>query len=577
MSDFSSLVELVRHRATHERDDLAYVSLSDSGAVEASLTFGLLSERADATARRLLQMARPGDRALLVTSSALDFIVGFFGCQVAGLIAVPMMVPRRLSSRDSSSRIVADCSPRVAITSAQLVNGPRKDVMARFVGEKTKALIVDDPAADSAAASPREAFPAPRPDDIAFLQYTSGSTSDPKGVMVTHANVLANLEMIRVVLANTKASTCVSWVPLYHDMGLIVNVLESLYLGALCVLLTPSSFLQRPLTWLRAIHQYRAEVAGGPNFAFDLCADRLRPDQFAGLDLSTWKMAFNAAEPIRADTIERFSRSFSSFGFAPRALSPGYGMAEATLLISGRPRGAGPQTRAVSRAGLRAHRVSTPETDADAQLLVGSGPAVPGGKIAIVDADTRRRLPPCAIGEIWAAGAHIAQGYWRAEEATRSTFRARIAGEAEDIWLRTGDLGFLDEDGELFVTGRSKDMIIVRGINCYPQDIEMTVQNAHPALRKNCGAAFSVMQEDDGEKLVVVQEIERTARHRIDANELVGLIREAVVNEHEVHVHEVVLIRTGTLPKTTSGKIQRSLTRQLWQQGQLELALAEQV
>lgn len=577
MPAFSSLVELIEYRASHERDDVAYVGLSDSGTVEASLTFGELLQRANTNALRLGQMAQPGDRALLVTPFPLDFIVGLFGCLVAGLIAVPMMVPRRSSSRDSSSRIIADCNPAVAITSAQLANGPRKDVISRFVGGRTQLLILDgcDPAVDAERAS--MACPRSKPDDIAFLQYTSGSTSDPKGVMVSHANVLANLEMIRIVLDNTEASTCVSWVPLYHDMGLIVNVLESLYVGALCVLLTPTSFLQRPLLWLRAIHEYRAKVTGGPNFAFDLCADRLRPEQLEGVDLSSWEMAFNAAEPIRADTIERFSRSLSPFGFDPRAVSPGYGMAEATLLISGRRRGTGPLTRAVSRSALRAHRIAAPESDADAQMLVGSGPAVPEGRIAIVDPDTRRRLPTCSIGEIWAAGAHIAQGYWQAEEATRATFRMRIEEERDDIWLRTGDLGFLDENGELFVTGRIKDIIIVRGINHYPQDIERTVQRAHPALRKNCGAAFSVMQEQAGEKVIVVQEIERTWRLQIDVDEIVGLIREAVANEHEFFLHEVVLIRTGTLPKTTSGKIQRGLTRQLWQQGQLEPAHAEQV
>ena len=414
-------------------------------------------------------------------------------------------------------------------------------------------------------------MPAPQADDIAFLQYTSGSTSEPKGVAVSHANLLANLEMIRCALGNTKQSTYVNWVPLYHDMGLILNALQTLYVGSLCVLMAPNAFTQRPLNWLRAIHDYRAEVGCSPNFGYDHCVSRYRADQMEGIDLSCWKVALNGAEPVHAETIDRFIETFAGHGFQAGAVFPAYGMAEATLLISGGRRGAGQVTRTVSSAGLHSHSVTAPDDAADAQLLVGCGRALVNERIAIVDPDHRTRLPPDQVGEIWVNGPNVARAYWRNPEATQAALNAGIAGEDDGArWLRTGDLGFLDEDGELFVTGRIKDLIIVRGINHYPQDIERTVQSAHPAFRANCGAAFAVSDERGEETLVIVQEIERTERNRIDAAEMKGLIRENVTDQHELFARHIVLIRPGTLPKTTSGKIQRSLARKLWLERRLE-------
>ena len=404
--------------------------------------------------------------------------------------------------------------------------------------------------------------------DVAFLQYTSGSTSDPKGVLVTHGNLIENLEMIRLTLGNTRCSTCANWVPLYHDMGLILNVLQSFYLGALCVLLAPVTFIQRPLTWLRAIHNYRAEVAGAPNFAFDLCVQRFRADQVKALDLSCWKLAFNAAEPVRADTIERFAATFGAYGFDPRAMYPLYGMAEATLLISSGQRGAGPVIRTVSLEAFRRNQIVAPISGGDVHRMVGCGRNIIGQRIAIVDPETRRRLDAERIGEVWVGGPHICKGYWYNRDATRATFQAHIEGE-DECWLRTGDLGFMDQSGELFITGRIKDLIIVRGINHYPQDIENTVYDSHPALRRHCGAAFSVLTENE-EKVVLIQEVERTHRRRLEIEEIVACIREAVANEHEIALDSIVLIQPGAIPKTTSGKIQRSLARQMWQQNSFE-------
>ena len=560
METFSSLVTLLAGRAETQPADRAYLFLSDRGAEEAVLTFRELHDAARALATRLAETTRPGDRALLVFPPGLEFIVAFFGCLMARVIAVPMMLPRRQGARDASASIIANCEPVVALTSPGFAI--RGDLQERFSRDGLRWIAVDL-ASTMAGAAPD--LPQPAPDDIAFLQYTSGSTSDPKGVAVSHTNLLANLEMIRISLGNTRQSTYVNWVPLYHDMGLILNTLEALYVGALCVLMAPNAFTQRPLGWLRAISHYRAEVACSPNFGYDLCVSRYRAEQMDGIDLSCWKIALNGAEPVHAETIDRFIATFAPHGFDGRAAFPAYGMAEATLLISGGARGAGHVTKPISRAALQAHHISAPADAADTQTLVGCGRALVGEQIAIVDPDQRRRLPFNQVGEIWVNGANVARAYWRNEDVTKAGLHARIASEDDGAdWLRTGDLGFLDESGEVFITGRIKDLVIVRGINHYPQDIERTVQAAHAAFRANCGAAFSLIDDSGEETLVIVQEIERTERHRIDAAEMKGLIREAVSDGHELFARHIVLIKPGALPKTTSGKIQRSLTRRLW-------------
>ncbi len=570
---FSSLADLLRCRAAAQPDERAYVVLSDRGREEAAVTFAELHDRAVVMARRIAARAAPGERALLLCPTGIEFMVGLFGCLLAGVIAVPMMLPRRQSARDASTGIVSDCTPRLALSLRRLIDGERGDLAGRFAGAGIEFLAVDDAAAD---ASGQDLPASPLPEDLALLQYTSGSTSAPKGVMVSHANLLANLAMIETAFGNTRRSTYVSWVPLYHDMGLVINVLQTLYVGSLCVLLAPVAFIQRPLTWLRAISGYRAEVAVAPNFGFDLCVERYRAEQMEGIDLSGWRLALNGAEPVRAETIERFAATFASHGFAARAIYPAYGMAEATVLISAGKRGAGAVMRRLSRDGLQRHRAEPPQEGGDEQVAVGCGRALIGERIAIVDPETRRRLEPDRVGEVWVAGPNIAGGYWRNPEATEAVFGARIEGEAGAEWLRTGDLGFLDAAGELFITGRIKEVVIIRGANHYPQDIEDTVQSCHPALRRHggaaftAGAAFTTGDRGAAERLVVVQEVERTERNRIVADEVVGRIREAIVSEHEIVPHEIVLLRPGALPKTTSGKIQRNLARQLWLAGSLE-------
>jgi acyl-CoA synthetase (AMP-forming)/AMP-acid ligase II len=564
----ASMTDLLAMRAAEMPDSQAFVYIPErEGGPRAALTYRELELRARATAARLSRLTTPGDRAVLLFPPGLEFIVAFFGCLAAGVIAVPLMVPRRTAARDSSAAILADCAPRVVLTSTDLWEG-RPDLKEKFDGANFSWMVIN---AGADAPSPKLETRAPGPNDLALLQYTSGSTSNPKGVMVSHGNIIANLEMIRLCMSNPTRASSVSWVPLYHDMGLMMGVMQPLYLGGLSVLLAPAAFMRRPLKWLQEIHAYRAALTSAPNFAFDLCVSRLQPEMMRGIDLSCWRLALNGAEPIQADTIDRFTRAFAPYGFDAGTMYPGYGLAEATLLVSGGRRGAGCVRRNVSRDALRSDRVTAPAGDVDAQCVVSSGRCVPGSRIAIVNPETSRRVPALSVGEVWVSGPSIACGYWRDPEATAATFDGQIAGDGGGPWLRTGDLGFLDPDGELYLTGRIKDLIIIRGMNHYPPDIERTVQDSHPSLRRDCGAAFSVVDETGTERLVVVQEVERTQRMHIDIEPMMRTIREAVTMAHEISVHSIALIRPASLPKTTSGKIQRSATRQLWRDRRLDV------
>lgn len=551
-----TLAQLLDRRAAGQADDPALIFLADSGGEQARLTYARLRDQALNLARHLAAQAAPGARAVLMLPTGPDFAIALFACAYAGLVAVPLMPPRRLANRDSAAHILDDCAPALMLTLSGLsgrAERVRRDGMTWIELDRLDAVgegILPPP---------------PSPNDLAVLQYTSGSTSQPRGVMVAHGNFLTNLDAIRVALGNSASSTFVSWGPLYHDMGLVMGLLQPLYLGAPGVLMNPAAFVQRPHLWLRAISHYRAEVAGAPNFAFDLCVNRVRPEQMEGVDLSGWKVAFNAAEPVRAATLARFAESFAPYGFDAGTLYPAYGLAEATLMVSGGRRGEGWHTRPVSRAALERGAIAAPADAGDVYDAVLCGRAVPETAIAIVDPQSSVHLGKDAIGEIWVRGAAVPAGYWNNSGATAATFESVLDGEGG--WMRTGDLGFLDGDGNLAITGRRKDMLIVRGMNHYPQDIEQTVAACHPALAAD-GAVFQA--GEDSSFIVVAQEVERQVRRDLPVEDIVGAVREAVSREHDLAVKDVVLLRPGALPKTTSGKVQRALTARLWREGALE-------
>ncbi|MES1243271.1 MAG: amino acid adenylation domain-containing protein [Acidobacteriota bacterium] len=542
---FASFSDVLRTRARETSDRVAYVFLQDGEEESGRLTFGQLDERARSIAAALQERGLAGERALLLYPPGLEFIAAFFGCLYAGVVAVPSYPPSPSRPGRGQPRlraILEDAAPRIVLTVESLL--PR---LAGLEAELPALAGIERLATESlngGSWSP----PALTPESLAFLQYTSGSTSEPKGVMVSHGNLLHNEEVIRSACGHDERSTFVSWLPMYHDMGLIGGVLQPLYAGASCVLMAPVAFLQRPARWLRAISRWRGHTSGAPDFAYDLCVSRISEEQRAELDLSSWRVAFDGSEPVKARTLAAFSEAFGPSGFRPEAFFPCYGLAEATLIVSGRS-GDGPPV--VREEGER--------------KVVGCGPAGTGLEIAIADPEGLTALDDGATGEVWVSGGSVAQGYWNRPELTERTFQARLAGRPEPF-LRTGDLGFL-RDGRLFVTGRIKDLIIVRGRNHYPQDLETTVSDNHTALRSGAGAAFAV-ETDGGEAVVVVHEMD--IRRRPDPDEVLGAARQALAEEHEVPVRSVVLLKPGGVPKTTSGKVQRQLCRRLFLESSLD-------
>ncbi|WP_405492252.1 fatty acyl-AMP ligase [Nocardia sp. NBC_00511] len=538
------LPEVLRLRAATEPDRTAYIFLDEYGEETVTLTYAELHARARAVAAELRTRCAPGDRAILVFPQCAEFIVAYFGCLYAGVIAVPLNPPRRERVQEATRAIVRDCAPTAVLT-LEMFLPPLRAILEPLCGA-TQWLAVDGISADATGFDPVE----PSPHDIAFLQYTSGSTGTPKGVMVTHANLVANERMIRAAFGHDRDSTVVGWAPFFHDQGLIGNVLQPLYVGATSVLMSPGAFIRRPLLWLTAISRYRAHTSGGPNFAFEACVARAAAGPIVDLELSSWRVAFNGAEPIRPQTLDRFAEAFAPYGFDPGAWYPCYGLAEATLLVSGSIQGRGPRLLSADTDALGERRY-LPGSGARTTTLIGSGRVLDGEHVRIVDPDTGRDCPPEHAGEIRVSGPQVAQGYWRRPDATRETFHA------DGDYLRTGDLGLL-LDGELYVIGRLKDLIIIRGRNYYPQDIEQTVRTAHPALHSGPGAAFSI-PSPSGEKLVIVHEI----RHpdAVDPVDVTGAIRAAVLREHELAPADVVLTASGQVQRTSSGKIMRAAAR----------------
>ena len=543
----SSIVEILQARAGSDPDRIAYRFLSFASASEETLTYAELDTAARRIGAHLQTFTVPGDRALLLYRPGLEFIQGFLGCLYAGVIAVPAYPPhptRPARDLPKLRGIAGDARPAAILTSYSVIESCESLFVEAPDLRGMRWIATDALPLDESWSDPRVGV-----DHLAFLQYTSGSTGTPKGVMVSHANLMHNERAIATLFDADAQSTIVGWLPMYHDMGLIGTMLHGIYTGAACVLMSPMEFLEQPLRWLEAITKYRAHTSGGPNFAYDFCVRRISGEQKAGLDLSSWRIAFNGAEPVRAATLTRFAEAFAPTGFRASAFFPCYGLAEATLAVSGGGKENNPIVRELT-----------------GPALVGCGITVDGQRIVIVDPETREQRADGETGEIWVSGPSIARGYWEKPEQSEQTFAARIAGTNEGPFLRTGDLGFMDA-GELFVNGRRKDLIIIRGRNLYPHDVEQTVEQTHPALRVGCGAAFSI-DVDGEERLVAVQEVDRANRTQA-GDEVAESIRRRVADEHEVPLHALVLIKTGTIPKTTSGKIQRSLTRQMFLEGTL--------
>ncbi len=564
----STLVELLRLRARRQPDRLAYAFLAGDGAVGNRLTYADLDRRAAGLAAALAEICTPGDRALILYPSSLDYVVALFGCLYAGVVAIPAYPPGPMRPISRLRAIAADATVKVVLAENRtgLAGAAELEAVSWLTAGGHQGRAADGRA------------PRPAADDLAVLQYTSGSTSLPKGVAVSHRSALLNLARLEDGWEHGPESVAVTWLPIFHDMGLVFGILRPLRGGFPCYLMTPTSFLERPLRWLAAISRYRGTESAVPNFALDHCVRQSTPHERQGLDLSTWELAVVGAEPVRAATLQRFAEAFGPHGLSPGALCPGYGQAEATLKVSTVPKGQEPVTFHLDAAALEGHRVREVEPGTPgARVLVGCGRAARGARAVIVDPERRTRRAAREVGEIWVADDSLAEGYWNRPQETEETFRASLA-DGEGPFLRTGDLGFVLR-GELVITGRLKDLIIIRGENHYPQDIEQTVERSHPALRPACGAAFPVARcdleaesEDSEEVLVVVQGVERRKLRGVDPGEVLEAVRQAIRENHGLHAEAVVLVPPGRVVKTSSGKIARRACRTAFLAGELEPA-----
>lgn len=559
-----TLFDLARTRARLQPDAVGFTYLTDGETQEQNLTYGNLDTQARALAARLQQTCRPGDRVLLLYDSSLDYIAAFLGCVYAGTIPVPAYPPDPLRAKRTLARvraIAADCQPALVLGTDENLRWAAPLLAGH---EGLNATLATD--AWTAWSELPWTPPDVSPEQIAFLQYTSGSTGAPHGVMVSHGNLMHQLEYVRH--HDWDGVVAVSWLPLYHDLGLIGGVFAPLYFHRRVILMSPFHFVQQPLRWLWAMSRYRGTTTGGPNFAFELCVNKFRPREADGLDLSNWRIAMTGAEPVRAETLERFTTTFAPFGLRSDVWFPCYGLAEATLGVTGEPHlGTRWSDARFSAHDLEQNRAALARTPAEpARRLVACGRAPEGSEVVIADPHTFDELPLGRVGEVWVRGPSIAQGYWNRPDETTATFHARLADGGRGPFLRTGDLGFF-HDGQLYLAGRLKDLLIFAGRNLYPQDIEQTVSASHPALKADGGAAFA-LECDGQERLVVVQEVVRPAKYDLDA--LATAVRQAIEGEHQVPLHALVLIKPGTLPKTSSGKVQRGGTRQRFLDRQLD-------
>ncbi len=558
-----TIVEILKHTVAHKPQQKVYTFLKDGETDEISLTFQQLDLQAKAIAAYLQELKLENARVVTIYpyDAPLEFIAAFLGCLYAAVIPVPCHPPRNRSVLGEIEARLKSAEAEIILTSKTMLNKLNKELphINKIVTDKIPLTQAQE-----------WVEPLITQDSLAFLQYTSGSTGNPKGVMVTHQCLLSNQEMLKMAFGHTENAIGVGWLPLFHDMGLIGTVLQALYLGASCVFLSPIAFVQKPLRWLQAISRYQAITSGAPNFAYELLCRHVTDKQLENLDLSSWEVAFCGAEPIRLETIEKFTAKFSPCGFRKQAFYPCYGMAEATLLISGAEKNTPVTIKYVDKIALQKNRVILSNTQKEGfKPIIGCGRAWLDGKIAIANPESLTKCADNEVGEIWASGSGIAKGYWNQPEETARTFHAYFKDTQFGSFLRTGDLGFI-YNGELFITGRLHDVMVFWGFNHYPQQIEETVQKSHPSLKVNVGAAFAVEIEGQ-EKLIITQEIERSYRQSFPMKEVVEAVRWAVFNEHFIDIYAIAFLKTGTIPKTSSGKIQHSLCREKFLAGNLDI------
>jgi len=564
LSTITDLVSLLRTRAEFFPNNDAYRYIVDGEEETRAITYLELHHQACRVAMAIKDRDLGYDKALLLFAPGLEFITAFFGSLYAGIIAIPTYMPPRLKKIDNIKAIMSDAETSIILCTAEI----QHEIETYFQnnGGSINAIWINSETTQYY--SPVEwVEPIRRSDDIAFFQYTSGSTDNPKAVMVTHANIMANELVIKQAFRHDNETIGLGWLPHYHDMGLIGNILQTMYIGRPCILMSPYHFIQKPLRWLQAISRFRATSSGGPNFAFELCISKIKEQDKINLDLSCWKLAFTGAEIIRQETLDRFSKAFESCGFKQTSLYPCYGLAESTLFVSGRH--PNPQTgnSTADETCNKINRSPTNNTNNSTLDPVSCGNTWDKHCLEIVNPKTMERCIQGQIGEIWVHGPSVAKGYWRRVEQTEMTFKAKLKSETEKSYLRTGDLGF-KRNNNLYITGRLKDLMIIRGQNYHPHDIERTVANSSIALASNGGAIFAVDIKNE-EKVVILQEIERNHLKSINHEHTVMQIRNEVLRHHGLRVYAVALLKPVTIPKTSSGKIMRYKSRQLYLENQI--------
>lgn len=543
-----TIARILRVRADLQADQTAFVFLSNRGREEVSCTYGQLLREAERVAAALNEITSPGDCVGCMFGTGPAFLHAFFGCLLSRRIAVPLPPPRPGRDIETTFRILRHAGAKVCLSRHALIClVPERDY--------TDRILLD---VDQLAAAPWSG-PDPALGDVAYLQYTSGSTGTPKGVMIGHDNLLANSQHICAAFDHSTQSRGVIWLPPHHDMGLVGGVLQPLYAGFPVYLLSPLDVVRRPASWLETIFRYRATTSGGPNFAYEMCVRRVSPEVREGLDLSSWRVAFCGAEPISATSLQRFAATFQEAGFDGRALTPCYGLAEATLMATCSPLGAGSRIASLDAAG-----------SGIASDYVSCGVPYSDSSVLVIDPQSRAPVPAGTRGEIWIRSPSVAKGYWHDLEATRAVFGAVLHHDDGSTYLRTGDLGVL-HDGELYICGRLRTLVIIRGVNHCLEDIERTVQSSSPHIEGYTCAAIG-QDGPNGENVLIVQEAPPAVRGAGHAQELEASIRKSVVDTHGFNPAAVHLVPLGALPRTTSGKLRRDAAAHLETQGMLERA-----
>ena len=566
--NFETLGQVLAYWAQIQPESKAYTMLDANGVEQNDITYGQMYSQAINIAKALLSYGLQSRNVILLYPPGIEFIVAFFGCLYAGVVPAPIHPPKRNRSNQKIANLVmATDAAAILVPSSQ--KETFRDILIKEENWPQELIYIATDQLTDLSTSCATKLPQVDGSKLAFLQFTSGSTSLPKGVMISHSNCLSNLEMIVSESQANPSSTFVTWLPQHHDLGLVAHLLHSLYSGSHCVMLAPTTFVSQPIQWLRAISKYRGEYTGAPNFAYQLCVDKISTDEQEDLDLSSLRVAINAAEPINSETFWDFSNKFARNGFKPQMFIPAYGMAEATVFISCGFVQKESVFKTVDSMTLSRDNLAQDVTDgAQKKVLVGCGHAKLSEQIKIVDPELNCEVRPNHVGEVWVSGPNVMCGYYKNPEATTNTL---VYLEGDDrLYLRTGDLGFMDTDGELYITGRVKDMIIVNGVNYYPQDLEGCVEQAHPDIRSGCAIAFSVPGKI-GEELVIVTELNKAAIRKIRQSSYLEELAEAICSRigenFELFVHQIVFLKIGQIPKTSSGKLRRQQCKQEFLQG----------